>query len=221
MSATTEELGWAREIKAAALAKGLEAVSDFEYLQHAIVSKGKTGKALKRLERVAAFRKEYKLTSAEKDDAHALLVAVSKLFRGLMPGIGRDSDGHAVEMMVYRNFYPSQLRGEKEWRDMMGAFYYLFNAFNAEVADIRAGMVLICDCSGMGWNNFSLEVEKRCAAFYQDAYPVRMKHCYMIDAPIIVSDDCRCGGYAFAVEGCLTISNFVFTCSCFSDLVHS
>lgn len=188
MSATAEELQWAREIKTAATAEeGLEARSDFEYLHHAIVAKGNVKKALKRIERLQAFREQYDLKGFEEDEPGKLLRACNDMFPAFLGAIGVDDGGRAVQFCEYKNFDPKALKGEKEWRDMMGSFYYMFQAMNAYPDAIRKGIVFACLCKGMGWKNFSLEVEKRAAEFYQDAYPVRMKHIYLIEAPMIVS----------------------------------
>lgn len=186
MPATEEELTWARTIKSAAAEKGVSGVTDFEYLQHGIVSKGNVEKSLKRIERLATFRKQYALKGYSEDNPRQLMESLNALCPGFFPGLGRDGEGHAVLTSIYRDFDPSKLSSEKDWRDLMGAFYYLLNAMCADADGIRAGVIFVCDCKGLGWNNFSLEAEKRAAALYQDAYAVRFKHMFMLDAPLIV-----------------------------------
>lgn len=155
MPPTEEELGWARAIKCAALAKELEPVSDMLYLQMAVVSKAKVKKAVKRLEKLQEFRRKYNIIDAETDDAVALLRGSYALFPGFLGAIGRDSEGRAVLVSHVSKYLPAKLEPD-EWRTMLVAGYYMFNAFNADVEEVRKGVVFVTDCRGMGWKNFSL-----------------------------------------------------------------
>ena len=167
MSATQLELEHARRIKAAAQAKGLKPVPDFVYLQHAIVAKDKEQKAVKRLEKMQKFRDEYGATNAQEDDAMSLLRESYELFPGFLGSIGRDIDGRGVQVSVVQHYTPSKLTTE-QWRVMLLAGVYMFDAMNCDVDAMRKGMIFVSDCSNMGWRNFSLTAQKKNAAVFQD-----------------------------------------------------
>lgn len=137
---------------------------------------------------MAAFRKQYKIEKGKSgEEAIKLLKDTNEMFPGFLGSIGVDNFGRIVQLCEYKFFDPTKLKGEEEWRTMFGAFYYMFQAMQADVESIRSGVVFAADCKGMGWSNFSFEVEKRAAEFYQDAYPIRMKHIYFLDAPKIIN----------------------------------
>ncbi len=145
------------------------------------MAKAGVRKALKRIQGLAGFRKTYKLNGVEKDEPMVLLKRTNDMFPGLLVGVGVDNLGRCVQVCESKAFDPTKLKGEDEWRTMMGAFYYLFQAMQADVESIRNGIVFAADCDKTGWKNFSLEAEKRAAEFYSDAYPIRMKvHCCAI-----------------------------------------
>lgn len=188
MPISAEEQQWAQKIKdEVAELNDIAVISDFEYLHHAIVSKGNVKKALKRMKGLEAFRKQYELNIIKEDEPMKLLKDCNDMFPGFIGSIGVDNKGRAVQYCDLKSFDPKLLKTENEWRIMMGAFYYLFQAMNADVDAIRSGIIFACNCKGIGWKNFSFEAEKRAADFYQDAYPIRMKHIYMINPPLIVS----------------------------------
>eukprot|EP00171_Calliarthron_tuberculosum_P008812 IDg8812t1 len=112
MAATSEELQWARELKAAAVTVDtLDTVLDFEYLHHAIVSKGIVKKALKRIERLQEFRVQYNLKGAEVDEPLKLLRSCNSMFPGFLGAIGVDDGGRAVQFCEYRHFDRALSRG--------------------------------------------------------------------------------------------------------------
>lgn len=167
MSATPEELNRARSIKAAAAAKGLEPVPDFVYLQHAIIAKDKVKKAVKRLEKLQKFRVEYGVTAEDNNNAISILRASYKLFPGFLGSIGRNDDGCGVQVSIVEHYTPSTLK-EEDWRVMLLAGVYMFDAMNCDIESMRKGVTFVSDCSNMGWKNFSLTGQKKTAAIFQD-----------------------------------------------------
>jgi len=186
IEATAEEIGRAKGIKEAALEAGLDPISDFEYLQHAIVAKDKVSKAVKRLEKLQKFREQYNVTDAEKDDALNILRGSYALFPGMLGAIGKDEDGVGVQLSVVRNYLPNSLKSE-DWRTVLVAGYYMFNALNSDIESMRKGMVFISDCGGMGWKNFSLKAQKKNAEIFQDAYAIRINKMVLLDAPFVMA----------------------------------
>lgn len=185
--ASSEELRRARLIKDKAIQNGLDIVSDFEYLQHAIVAKEDLGKALKRIQRLQNFRKQYKITTIENDRPLELFEKWNTEYSPMITGIGLNPDGRPSLLADYKSFNPKILKTEDDWILMMKVFYYVFIAMQSDLRCIRNGIDFIADCEGISWENFSFEVEKRAADLYQGSYPVRINSNVMLDAPKIVS----------------------------------
>lgn len=180
---TPQELADARALKAEALLQN-HLLSDFEYLQHAIIAKSNMSKALTRIANLKKFRLEYNIQGVELDDPLSLYTRYRHEFRSII-SVGKDRQGRSCQLSEYKSFVPSALTGE-HWRVMMILFYYLFQAMNSDLDSIRKGITFIADCQGVSWANFSFELEKRAASFYHDAYPIRMSSIVMMDAPKIV-----------------------------------
>lgn len=187
LGATSDEVIWAQQIKEAAATSGLGNLSDFEYLQHAIVAKANVYKAVRRIQRLTEFRARYKLSNANTDNAMAMLRSAEALFPGFFGGSGIDDEGRVIQHLNFAAFEPAKLTSHKQWRDFMGAMYHMMQAATCDVQSIRSGSVFLADCGGLSWGNFSFEVERRCTEFLQDAYPFRSKHFYFLDAPGILS----------------------------------
>jgi hypothetical protein len=190
MTLTDEEKGWAMAIKKAMMEEdtALAAqVTDMEYAQHAIVAKEKVPKALKRIKRLHAFKEAHGIQ--DKYSLDGAMESIQK-FEALSPGVissfGQSENGRYVFVMLYREFIANNYRNKEDWDNCFAAFFYLFEAMQPDIYSIREGLAMIADCEGMGWKNFSLEMEKNATALYQDSYPARIKELTMLNAPGIL-----------------------------------
>lgn len=187
MDATPLELSRAKAIKAAAQEAGLSPVSDFEYLQHAIVAKDKVQKALGRMRNLEEFRSKYNIKEDEDpEEALRLARAFQDKFPGFLVGAGQDSEGRAVQVNESRNFFPQKIEDEEGWRCLMAGTFHSFTALQPDVEAVRKGMLFLSDAGGAGLQNTSSEFQKRSRSSFQDSYPVRIEKIVVLDAPVIV-----------------------------------
>jgi hypothetical protein len=190
LTITEEEKGWAMIIKNAIVEADPEfakTISDLEYAQHAMVAKDKLSKALKRIRRLKAFKEEYGIDdNRPMEEVQAILLRFEELASGFFLGFGREASGRYVVTVDYKCFEPKKFESPEDWKVLFAGFYYMLEATQPDISSIREGMVMICESKGIAWKNFSLEIEKRGAALYQDAYPVRIKEMSVLNAPLIM-----------------------------------
>uniref|UniRef100_A0A7S3L7D9 Uncharacterized protein n=1 Tax=Amphora coffeiformis TaxID=265554 RepID=A0A7S3L7D9_9STRA len=129
MQAMELELKWAAAIKEAATIDA-DAVSDLEYLQHAIVAKEKVPKALKRIKRMEHFKQQYGI---QKDgcveDAIRDLNAFDEAhpnFILALGGLETEKNTHVHVLSVdYAQFVAKKMKTEEAFKILMrGIFHY-------------------------------------------------------------------------------------------------
>lgn len=196
MELTEQERAWAIDIKRAAMADedvNDALTTDFEYVQHAIVAKGKVDKALKRIKRMQSFKERYgikldgSVTEAKRD-----LQALDLQHPGLMMSLGtlpREQDGgkddpsHVV-CVDFTKFLAKRMKTEESHAIVMRFFYYVLQACAHNFAAIRAGIYWVSKSDGVGFRNFSRESENRRAELASHTYPLRFKLFVMLQAPL-------------------------------------
>ena len=68
---------------------------------------------------------------------------------------------------------------------MRGIFYYM-QACQPNIAAMRAGFVFLANAADIGWRNFSVQAEERCAALYSNAYPICVRRMVMMNTSKIL-----------------------------------
>jgi hypothetical protein len=63
----------------------------------------------------------------------------------------------------------------------------MLEALNSDFDEIRSGCVMATQCAGIGWHNINMELEKRCAPLYQDAFPCKFKSMPMVNPGTLMS----------------------------------
>lgn len=198
-NALTElELTRAKEIKEAIYKEDpsiAREFSDLEYAQLAIVTKGKLERAMRMLRRWSKFRHDHGISKQDGEDAKVATEKAMQVIQDFEKGSkgfllscgGIDlKTGRSVSVWNYAAFNPRAYRSAEDWKNCFAAFYYLCEASAPDIATIRSGMAIICECDDMGWRNFSMEMEKHGAALFQDCYPLRTKEMTMMNAPLIL-----------------------------------
>lgn len=190
--ATPQELAWAKATRRAAVADpevNESFLTDLEYFQHAVVSKGDTVKALQRIKRMQAFKEQYGIkVNGSYDEALRDGVAADAQLPGFSLSMGELPDGTAVVCFHYAAFQARKIaRQSVEGRNiaMRGAFYGM-QGFSCSLPAIRAGAVFLSEWQGAGWQNFSLLMEERMAQLYSHAYPVRVQQMAILNANLFI-----------------------------------
>ncbi|CAB9516304.1 tocopherol transfer protein-like [Seminavis robusta] len=206
MDLTEQETEWAHAIKEALASKDSELankITDFEYAHHAIIAKEKVDRALKRIQRLDTFRQEHDIppaTEIHAEDALQMIQRFSAICPGIYMAFGKHStinststegdgdakeESHYVSTWDYSAFLPVNIATPEDWKTCVASFYYLLDACHPDITAMRNGLVMLTEAQGLGWKNFSLEMEKRAAHLYQDAYPVRYQAMIMLHPPKI------------------------------------
>lgn len=189
---TKEEVTWALAVKRAVeedptLSKNSSAISDFELLQHSIVAKGNTEKALRRIKRLFRFKEKYGiLGDGSYEQGLRDVVAFENTLPDFTLGCAMAKDGTQVLSFDFSRYKVRRLESNEACAICMRAFFYSLQCCSANLEMIRNGVRLLGDFGGLSWDNFSVTAEKRAAELYSDCYPMRMKEMIMMDAnPLI------------------------------------
>jgi CRAL/TRIO domain len=181
---TAAEVAAARRLRGLARHEGF-ALSDFELLQFSIVAKGDTANALRRIRRLAALRAKHRVDDLE---AEAVLSYIARNVAGFVQSIGRDAAGRGHLIVLYSAFDPSALVTPEDWRLHVAASLAVLDAVAGDSLEtVRAGVVIVADCYGSGWRNFSQATQASFINLYQNAYPVLISGLAIVDAPRVIS----------------------------------
>ena len=185
MDLTEEEKGWTTALRGALILADEElakSITDFQYAQHAIVAKGDVDKGLKRIRRLQEFKISHGIAeegSITVDKAKEIIKKAEEKAPGVIMSFGREEKdgevhGRHVFTMCYNAFIPANL-DEEDLKNFFVGFYLWLEACQPDLESVRQGMAFVLECEGLGWKNFSLELEKQAAQLYQNAYPIRIK----------------------------------------------
>ena len=78
------------------------------------------------------------------------------------------------------------LHSEESYRIQLRGFFYLLQAAQSDISAMRTGMCFLGDCGNCTLRNFDLQLEQRAAQLSSHAYPIRMIHMVILQAPIVV-----------------------------------
>eukprot|EP00639_Heterosigma_akashiwo_P017978 CAMPEP_0206400322 /NCGR_PEP_ID=MMETSP0294-20121207/25452_1 /ASSEMBLY_ACC=CAM_ASM_000327 /TAXON_ID=39354 /ORGANISM="Heterosigma akashiwo, Strain CCMP2393" /LENGTH=281 /DNA_ID=CAMNT_0053856503 /DNA_START=1 /DNA_END=843 /DNA_ORIENTATION=- len=159
--------------------------NDFLIAQYAIITKGNAQQALSRMKKTADFLKTYKLD--EIGDDEVIQWYTERLDGIVFRSSNNDSEGRPTMSMNYGKFFPKQIiKAEDNLRYLLKSFYLILEACNTDFHEMRMGCNFIGNCAGLGFANFSEQLERTFARLYQDSYPVRFHGMYMVDSPILI-----------------------------------
>mmetsp|Transcript_6737 Transcript_6737/g.17243 ORF Transcript_6737/g.17243 Transcript_6737/m.17243 type:complete len:261 (-) Transcript_6737:51-833(-) len=181
---TDEEERWVSSLLEACKTENVHVKNKYEAACYAIVSKGNTKKAIARLKKIRGIESVEALDQVDIKDAWEFL---DTKMPGCMQAAGVDNQGRVAIFMDYSAFLPGAIKSPTEWKFVLKAFFNLFDCVAATIEDVRQGCCFVAFCKGMGFNNFSLEMEKKFSEVYQDGYPLKFKQITMVDPPSIIS----------------------------------
>ena len=196
---TRVELAWAITLKEAAqqVDSRVDAslISDWEYLQSAIVVKGDTAKALQRLRHLQAFKRQYGIIrdgSVEEAarDLRTFLQTHPGLYLSLADAVEEAANeetnvgncsspatklvGTQVFCSEYQYFQVGRMTSEEAYSIYMRAAFYTLQASQYNLPSLRAGLLLLMDVHG-ALKYRSFKTEARARELYGKAYPIRIQ----------------------------------------------
>lgn len=183
MKISALEKQWALALQQAVKeSDGLKPLTDFEYVQHAIVSQGNVQEALFRIRGLQAFREEYGID-------HSLEQALDYLTRAMqmLPGFILHLDNcpftnEAIMVWDASACYPEKVLSlerttgkEYNWKTYVVAHYYMNYLCQPTLFAVRDGLTILIDCGDVSWNNVSMDFQKRMNDELRLYFPLRWK----------------------------------------------
>lgn len=203
---TEQELAWATSLKDAALSDPtihVDEMTDWEFLQHANISKDNIPKGLKRIRHLQAFKRRYGIIRDGSDeeaarDLKAFLLAHPGLYMSLAAdgSVEKEDDEQShfscpqIFCSTYDKFNATRMKNDEAYKVYMRAAFYALNASQHNLAALRAGMVLLMDIRG-ALRYRSYRTESRARELYGRAYPIRIQRVVLINASTSVRLICR------------------------------
>ena len=190
MVATETELKWAVAIKQAAEADAeidASPMSDFEFVQHAIVAKDKVPSALLRIKKLQRFKSRYGIVrDGSYEEACSDIRRFMEFFdNGFHLSLASTEKHVNVVYADYSKFDAKRLKAEEGFNIVLRGFFYLMQAAQPNFVAIREGFTFLADCQDFGWRNFSRQLEERAAQLYSHTYPVHIMHMVFLRAPAV------------------------------------
>lgn len=171
--------------------------TDFELATHALIGKGNTPKALKRIRRLAVFKDTYRVPDFETDNDEDMenaidsVMLIIKKFLGAYPdfvkSIGMDKHGRVTMVVRLRGLrwtHPPPFNHTES--DRMRAMYCLLNALQPTIESVRRGTVWIADLGGVT-NRPEATFLEGCRRLLRDSYPIRVQDIPVVRCPPVYS----------------------------------
>ena len=191
---TQQEIAWAVAIKQAARQDtNIDAtvVSDWEFLQHAIVAKGSVLKSLQRLQRLQALKQRYGIIG---DGSIAAFERDWKTFRRWYPGflasVYQINDANQVDYGAHvwcqnLRYAVNPSTVEEAYAVRCRILFYVLQASHGNLPAMRAGFYLFLNCDAVTWRNLNMEQDRRNKDLWGGkAYPVRLRRVYIWNLPV-------------------------------------
>eukprot|EP00040_Diaphanoeca_grandis_P017091 m.88685 g.88685 ORF g.88685 m.88685 type:complete len:275 (-) comp26224_c1_seq1:72-896(-) len=180
-----EETKWCVELRAALKeAKIPEPApqSDFLLAQFAIVGKGQTEKAVKRIQKYHKVVTElyaYDPDKAIKSEGYGWWC---RTMPDCLQPCG-DSLAEKYPTVSYNvSLYDPKIVLEGDNLNyLITDMLLIMDAMNADLDDIRKGSVWVSSCKGAGMKNYNGDLEKKQADVYQDSYPAKFHSFTIVD----------------------------------------
>ena len=180
MEPTEQELKWTAAIKEAAMEDDRindGTLCDWEYLQHALVAKDKVDDAIRRIQKMQAFKQRYCIRlDGSVEEAARDFKAYELQHAGFMVTVAhREQDDSLVFCFDYARMMARRMKTPESVAVMMRTFFYLLQACQHSVQAMRSGFSCLNKSQGIGWKNVTWQVEELQVDFLSRAYPVRVQ----------------------------------------------
>ena len=164
--------------------------TDFELMTHALIGKGNTGRALKRIRRLSVFKETYRVPDFETENDHdmenaidSVLLIIKKFllaYPDFVKSVGMDQHGRVTVVIRLRGLRWSDPPPFNHTElDRMRAIYCLLNALQPTIESVRRGTVWIADLGGVTEKPEATFLEG-CRKLLRDSYSLRVE-----DVPVV------------------------------------
>ena len=150
---------------------GLEPLTDYEYVQLAIVDQDNIESAVERVQHFQTFREECGLSGTCEEFIHLIVQSVHLLPHFILSLSVHENCKCFVLILDLEKFKDSAIKRPEEERCLLGGAYALLHAISPDFHSIRNGIYAIIECEGYDWNHFSrsniqMRLWEETAAFY-------------------------------------------------------
>ena len=176
MVLTAEEREWALAIKAAANEiPEIDALSDYECAQYALIDRGVLQASLVRAQHLQVFREEYSLRDTA-EEGMKIFRSMIKLYPEFILSVSFcETEGHVVVVDV-ASMIQERLKSDESYRTMLGCLYFLGQVISPDFESIRNGTVFICESEGFdAKTNLNPSTHRRLWTEFVSIYPMHIK----------------------------------------------
>ena len=193
MELSEEERRWALAIKEAIESDPrLDAVSDFMYVQLALVDSDNLERAIERAIHLQGVRQEYEITDTLEEAERKLRWYVKTAHPGHILDFFHTSEhDHYIIITDISKFDTSAFSTTpKEYNDTFAGNYYLHHCFCPDFGSIRQGTSYVCECSNYRWKAPNMATYKTHKKFTEDGdavYPYHVRQVQVCNAGVVVN----------------------------------
>lgn len=186
---TEEENEWCIDLENALKSQKIPCPpTDFQLAQFALVGKGDTKKAIKRVQKY----NETCVSQWGYISATATPQGCIGQMNTLCPGFGINfvppqSDGHCCVHTNYSLFLPDALKTDDDFKKCIHEVCMVFDCLNHDLDRVRAGSVFIINAADIGWSNMSMDFNSKISAVYQDAYPAKFHQFPIVESGMLMT----------------------------------
>lgn len=155
----------------------LDNLSDFQYVQFALVDQHDVEAAMHRAYHLQAFLKEeYKIRHDDIDYAMASVQTFIRQHSGVILSLAYNADEETY-VLIYdlATFDQKRLQTPEDWRMFMSFVYFELTALNPDFYAIRKGVVFVCECEGFDWKNCDMKVQEKAWTELINVYPIEFR----------------------------------------------
>lgn len=192
MELTTQERQWALETKRAfeedddIIARSF---TDMQIATYAIIDQGDIGRSVERAQCFQAFRMDYNINDTAEEG-----IQIMRLQNQFCPGMllsleeCSNEDGYGAHALIIHlaKYFPLRfLEHPKNFRANIGSMYYQIRCTQADFRSVRNGFRQIIEMEGVGWTNFSFQVERKALVELLGHLPYQRKQVQCLRPPSI------------------------------------
>ena len=187
MAISEQEREWALALKEHLQECDIMPMSDMELVQYAILEQGNLEKAKVRIQKIQEFRKNYQIEDTVRQGVQSIKDVMEQQ-PGFFLHIGRCSRQEKyVQVLDFAKLDPQKVHLETDWKVTLSGMYYALSSLNPTLSAVRNGHLAIMECDGMGWHNFSVDLERRLWHEFASAFPARFHEVSWVRTPLIAN----------------------------------
>lgn len=190
MFLSSQERMWACQLREVVQREGngIDPLTDFEYVEHAIVAQGNVEEAVERIRGLQTFREVYHPQETVDSGVYYFQESLR-----LQPGLLIHMDivketGTGIIAWNYAMYDPSRLLStEQNWKAGILGQYYVWKMLQPTFRSIRGGSYQLIEGGDVGWHNFNMVSEQRWGEELANHCPHKVKQILVYHCGVIMN----------------------------------